>query len=249
MLARSPKKAFSRLTLIPANLPTLPCSWALLLLLTVSVALRSEANSNDGADHPSSALHHYPWLECLTPLWLLDLLYAGVAGYVAANTIAGRFVMAPTQGLCFALLVAALAGSTVAEMLLTGDHRCGEGGRRGRGIPPCCFTLFTSSARASVRCFQPWFPVFLTAVGAVALKFWRRKIVTFEDMHSYCCASLCCVSALLTFHPQSYRSAAHRHSTPLCDCGFQLARSKRPSNGNATVESMIAELLPPPQTS
>lgn len=96
------------------------CSWALLLILTISAALRSDTNP----DHDVSvALHSYPWLECLAPLWALDLLYAGVAGYVAANTVAGRFVMAPTQGLCFALLVAALVGSTVAEMLLTGDHR------------------------------------------------------------------------------------------------------------------------------
>lgn len=94
------------------------------MLLTVSVAVRSDVNSDHEA---TTALRSLPWLECLAPLWLLDLLYAGVAGYVAANTVAGRFVMAPTQGLCFALLVAALAGSTVAEMLLTGDHRYGGG--------------------------------------------------------------------------------------------------------------------------
>lgn len=90
------------------------------MLLTVSVTLRSDP---DPSDEVSSALHSYPWLECLAPLWALDLLYAGVAGYVAANTCAGRFVMAPTQGLCFALFVAALVGSTVGEILLTGDHR------------------------------------------------------------------------------------------------------------------------------
>ncbi|CAM9950998.1 unnamed protein product [Hapterophycus canaliculatus] len=95
-------------------------TWLLLLLLTISVAVRSDANSHDEL---SVALQSRPWLECLAPLWVLDLLYAGVAGYVAANTIAGRFVVTPTQGLCFALLVTALAGSTLAEMLLTGDHR------------------------------------------------------------------------------------------------------------------------------
>lgn len=102
-----------------------PFSWLLLFLLTISVALRSDASSGDDEDGGSGGLQSYPWLECLAPLWAVDLLYAGVAGYVAANTMAGRFVMAPTQGLCFALLVAALAGSTVAEMLLTGDHRYG----------------------------------------------------------------------------------------------------------------------------
>ncbi|CAM9157588.1 unnamed protein product [Scytosiphon promiscuus] len=95
-------------------------TWTLLLLLTISVALRSDADSHNDL---SVALRSHPWLECLAPLWALDLLYAGVAGYVAANTIAGRFVVTPTQGLCFALLVAALAGSTLAEMLMTGDHR------------------------------------------------------------------------------------------------------------------------------
>ena len=113
--------------LSPPPLPArtaLPCSWVLLLLLTVSVALRSDGNADNDV---TAALGSLPWLECLAPLWLLDLLYAGVAGYVAANTVAGRFVMAPTQGLCFALLVAALTGSTVAEMLLTGDHRYGGG--------------------------------------------------------------------------------------------------------------------------
>lgn len=103
----------------------LPFSWLLLFSLTILVALRSGANSGDDADGASGGLQSYPWLECLAPLWAVDLLYAGVAGYVAANTMAGRFVMAPTQGLCFALLLAALAGSTVAEMLLTGDHRYG----------------------------------------------------------------------------------------------------------------------------
>ena len=97
------------------------------------MALRSEANTGGDRDEASAGLYSFPWLECLAPLWLLDLLYAGVAGYVAANTIAGRFVMAPTQGLCFALLVSALAGSTIAEMLLTGDHRCGRRRREGRG--------------------------------------------------------------------------------------------------------------------
>ncbi|CAM9662239.1 unnamed protein product [Ectocarpus sp. 4 AP-2014] len=98
-------------------------TWLLLFSLTILVTLRSGANSGDDADGASGGLQSYPWLECLAPLWAVDLLYAGVAGYVAANTMAGRFVMAPTQGVCFALLLAALAGSTVAEMLLTGDHR------------------------------------------------------------------------------------------------------------------------------
>lgn len=97
--------------------------WLLLLLLTLSVALRS--GGDDSSNEFSRAFRSYPWLECLAPLWALDLLYAGVAGYVAANTCAGRFVMAPMQGLSFALLVAALVGSTLAEMLLTGDQRCG----------------------------------------------------------------------------------------------------------------------------
>lgn len=128
--------------LMPAPLRNLAlrlsCSWVLLLLLTVSVAVRSDASSDQEV---SAALRSLPWLECLAPLWLLDLLYAGVAGYVAANTVAGRFVMAPTQGLCFALLVAALAGSTVAEMLFTGDHRCV---RRGDGAgAPLVVVLFT----------------------------------------------------------------------------------------------------------
>lgn len=99
-------------------------SWSFLLLLTISVALRSDADSHSKL---AETLQSHPWLECLAPLWVLDLLYAGVAGYVAANTIAGRFVVTPTQGLCFALLVAALAASTLAEMLLTGDHRCALG--------------------------------------------------------------------------------------------------------------------------
>lgn len=110
------------------------------------MALRSDNNP----DHEVSvALRSYPWLECLAPLWALDLLYAGVAGYVAANTVAGRFVMAPTQGLCFALLVAALAGSTVAEMLLTGDHRYGVGWT-GAAIFSClglCGVVFVDSDR------------------------------------------------------------------------------------------------------
>lgn len=112
----------SRLVCFPAKRArrVSSCRWVLLLLLTISAALRGDTSS----DHVvSAALRSLPWLECLAPLWMLDLLYVGVAGYVAANTVAGRFVMAPTQGLCFALLVAALAGSTVAEMLLTGDHR------------------------------------------------------------------------------------------------------------------------------
>lgn len=100
---------------------TLATRWLLLLVLTVSVASRG---GGDSSNEFSRAFHSYPWLECLAPLWTLDLLYAGVAGYVAANTCAGRFVMAPTQGLCFALLVTALVGSTVAEVLLTGDQRC-----------------------------------------------------------------------------------------------------------------------------
>ena len=33
--------------------------------------------------------------------------------------------MSPTQGLCFVLFVVALVGSTVAEILLLGDTRCG----------------------------------------------------------------------------------------------------------------------------
>ena len=93
----------------------------LLFILTVSVTLRSDG---DASHEVSNALHSYPWLECLAPLWALDLLYAGVAGYVAANACAGRFVMSPTQGLCFVLFVLALVGSTVAEILLLGDTRC-----------------------------------------------------------------------------------------------------------------------------
>lgn len=93
----------------------------LLFVLTVSVTLRSDV---DAGHDVSKVLHSYPWLECLAPLWALDLLYAGVAGYVAANACAGRFVMSPTQGLCFVLFVVALVGSSVAEILLVGDSRC-----------------------------------------------------------------------------------------------------------------------------
>lgn len=92
----------------------------LLLLLTISVALRSNP---DPSDELSQALHDQPWLECLAPLWILDLLYAGLAGYVATNVCAERFVMTPVQGLCFALFALSLGLSTVAEVLLAGDQR------------------------------------------------------------------------------------------------------------------------------
>lgn len=94
--------------------------WTLFLVLTVMVALRSD---NGASEQDSRFLHSYSWLECLTPLWALDLLYLGVAAYVAVNACAGRFVMAPTQGLSFVCFVTALLGSTVAELLLTGDQR------------------------------------------------------------------------------------------------------------------------------
>lgn len=96
--------------------------WGLVILLTLSVAFKCKA---EGASSSSSnTFHNYSWLACLAPLWALDAMYLAVAGYVAANSCAGRFVMAPTQGLCFALFVIALVGSTIAELLLTGDHRC-----------------------------------------------------------------------------------------------------------------------------
>ena len=94
--------------------------WTFLFLLTLLVAFRSDPESSHGLPR---VLRDYPWLECLTPLWVLDLFFAGVAVYVAANACAGRFVMTPTQGLCFALLISALVGSTLAEILLTGDQR------------------------------------------------------------------------------------------------------------------------------
>lgn len=101
-----------------------PTRWSLLLSLTLSVTLK--CHEDDGSrSSASNALREYPWLECLAPLWALDVLYAAVMGYVAVNTCAGRFVMAPTQGLCFVLFVVALVGSTIAELLLTGDNRCG----------------------------------------------------------------------------------------------------------------------------
>ncbi|CAM9608061.1 unnamed protein product [Choristocarpus tenellus] len=89
----------------------------LLLLLTLLVALRSNPTA--------PFLEDVPWLECLAPLWALNLLFLAAAGYLLANICLRRYLLTRVQTVCFTLYCISLVASIFAQVLLIGDERLG----------------------------------------------------------------------------------------------------------------------------